>query len=152
MLSTAAVFTIPGCASSTSTMPLSFIAEASSSLRTIVDVSGGSVVERDLTLRHVLNALLAIRERVEIRSPDTNGCSSEGKGFEDIGTAADSTVDIDLDLVQDFWTLPVNLEKGTNSGLNAQVCQLRNPIGNGDSRVQRSSAVVAEQDGVHRIV
>jgi len=58
--STVEVFTIPGCASSTSVMPLSFIADSSSSLRTIRAIVLENLSQKDGYLAQTTEAPLGV--------------------------------------------------------------------------------------------
>lgn len=55
-------------------------------------------------LAHMLDALLAVVDRIQPRPADANGHGAERKGLEDVGASCEAAVDVDLEPLENFRT------------------------------------------------
>jgi hypothetical protein len=68
----------------------------------------------------VLNTLLAIYQRVQKRSCNSNGCGTEGNRLEDIRPTLETAVDIDLEMLEGFGEALADLEKNEDRSLRTK--------------------------------
>lgn len=58
----------------------------------------------------MLDAVLAVRKRVQVRSPDADRGRPECESLQNVGSTLDTTVHVDLELREHFGTLLVDLK------------------------------------------
>lgn len=68
----------------------------------------------------MLNTLLAVYQRVQERSCNSNGRGTEGNRLEDIRSTLETAVDIDLEMLESFGEALPDLEKNEDRSLRTK--------------------------------
>lgn len=104
-----------------------------------------------LTGCQVLHSFSSVCQGIEIWPSHTNGCCTESKCFQNVGSPIDATVDVNLEFAEDFWNdLWSSMSPRIAGGalrMKVSTDKNRDKWG-GLSRIQRPSPMVAQHNPV----
>jgi hypothetical protein len=103
-----------------------------------------------LTFNEVFYALLTISQRVQERPSHPNGFRAQAQSLDDIGTAPNTAVNVDFEVLKDFWMMTPDLKKCQKRGRRSACWSedLNTAWKRGFVRVEIASSMVSYDDAV----